>query len=251
MKVQSTQQAGFTLIELLVVIAIIAVLMGILMPALRAAKDHATRIQCVGNVKTLGLAWTMYAQDNDSGLVNAMIETVADAKSHGRTTPWVLAPAGGQNADIETKIQAIKDGALWPYVGKTEKVYRCPADRRINLATVVAYCSFSLPDGANGEGWPPGECVLAKKLSDIRRPSDKYIFLEDIDTRGYNVGSWAFQFTTREWIDPLAVWHKDRSTMGYADGHAEMHQWHDKSFLDWAEGAVEQTLRGQLGTYRQ
>lgn len=242
---------GFTLIELLVVIAIIAVLMGILMPALRAAKDHATRIHCVGNVKTLALAWTLYAQDNDNRLVNAMIETEEHAIQYNRTLPWVLAPAGGQNADVEAKIQAIKDGALWTYVGKTEKVYRCPADQRLKHPIAVSYCSFSIPDGANGEGWPSNECVLAKNLSDIKRPSEKYIFLEDIDTRGYNVGSWAFQFSNREWIDPLAVWHKGRSTMGYADSHAETHAWHDKSFLDWADGAVEQALTGPVGTYRR
>jgi prepilin-type N-terminal cleavage/methylation domain-containing protein/prepilin-type processing-associated H-X9-DG protein len=230
---------GFTLIELLVVIAIIAVLMGILMPSLRAAKDNAMRIQCTGNVKTLSLGWTMYATENNNKLVGAMIENASDAKKGGRAAPWVERPSA-QNDDIEDKIAAIKRGALWPYI-KTEKAYRCPSDRRVKGAKVVAYCSFSIADGAAGEGWFGG-FTMAKKLTDIKRPSDKYIFLEDIDTRGFNAGSWVMGLKERRWIDPLAMWHTKRSTMGYADGHAEMHAWKDDSFIDWANGAMEAVL---------
>jgi prepilin-type N-terminal cleavage/methylation domain-containing protein len=68
---------AFTLIELLVVIAIIAILMAILMPALRMAKDQAVRMQCVGNVRTLSLAWMMYKDANDDKLVGAMINDEA------------------------------------------------------------------------------------------------------------------------------------------------------------------------------
>ena len=73
---------AFTLIELLVVIAIIAVLMAILMPTLRAAKDHARRIHCVSNVKTLALGWFIYQDDND-GAAWARVE--AWARSRGCT----------------------------------------------------------------------------------------------------------------------------------------------------------------------
>jgi len=61
----------------------------------------------------------------------------------------------------------------------------------------------------------------------------KYIFVEEMDTRGLNRGSWQMNPRDRSWTDPVAMWHNKKSTLGFADGRAEMHSWEDKSFIEW------------------
>ncbi|MHC4205172.1 MAG: type II secretion system protein, partial [Planctomycetota bacterium] len=61
--VNNKRHAGFTLIELLVVIAILSLLIAILLPVLNQAKHHARRAACTGNLRQIGVAIHMYAED--------------------------------------------------------------------------------------------------------------------------------------------------------------------------------------------
>ena len=59
-----------------------------------------------------------------------------------------------------------------------------------------------------------------------------------MDTRGENIGSWQMNPKNRTWTDPLAMWHNAKSTIGFADGHGEMHTWESKSWIDWCKKAM-------------
>jgi len=102
---------AFTLIELLVVIAIIALLMSVLMPALRLARDHAKRVHCLSNVRTLTLGYLMYKDEHDGRIVP------------GHTDPgnWVLRPPSA-DASLKEKLDTIREGLLYRYVGETVDV---------------------------------------------------------------------------------------------------------------------------------
>jgi prepilin-type N-terminal cleavage/methylation domain-containing protein len=223
---------AFTLIELLVVISVIAILLAILSPALQKVRDRGKQLQCLSNVKGLSMGWCLYKESNEDKLVGAMINNDAQAWAHP-----VPSGAGSVEAEIDS---AIKKGALFEYVGKSVMVYRCSADRRMKDPRQMAYRTYSIANGANGENWPgpPRNHTPAKRYSEIKNPSNKYIFLEDIDPRGSNVGSWQMNFNPPGFIDPVAMWHKRLTTLGFGDGHADLKRWSDPGFLKWCDGAM-------------
>jgi prepilin-type N-terminal cleavage/methylation domain-containing protein/prepilin-type processing-associated H-X9-DG protein len=217
---------AFTLIELLVVIAIIAILMAILMPSLQLARDQAKRVHCTSNTKTLMLGWLMYKDEYDSRIVPGHTQT--QTVNGKQQIQWVV----GVEGTWQQQKDSIKLGLLYKYVGEAVNIYRCPADtRKPSAATPMAFRTFSIAGGANGETWNDyTKCTL---YTEIFNPSEKYIFVEEADTRGGNLGSWQMQPIAKTWTDPVSMWHNKRTTLGFADGHAEIHEWKDKSFIDW------------------
>jgi len=233
---------AFTLIELLVVIAIIAILMAILVPSLQSARQQATAMRCVANLRALTLAWLIYKDDYDGRMVGGYV----GEKWNGIMLDWVDSPSSG-TAGLDEKKAACRRGLLWPYA-KLIDVYRCPGDLRKMNPPHWAFRSYSISGNMYGEERRSGWTRRALKLyTEIKNPADRYVFVEEIDPRGYNMGSWVVNATGNSWIDPLAIWHNKQSTLSWADGRAEKHRWVDKSTMQNALDA----FNGNQGVFNR
>lgn len=220
------KKKAFTLIELLVVIAIIAVLMAVLMPALNRAREQGKRAACLGNLKQLQLAWTLYADDNGDRMVNG------DTEEYGidpKNPAWVKKDWVA-SMTLDDKKLAIEQGALFPYV-KTIKVYHCATGRMIQNELRM----YAIVDAMNCKGFPiTGMNVRKLRLrSEIHEPGLSLVFLDDGGTGGQTYGGWTIYRRVDRWWDPPPIRHGEGTTFSFADGHAEHHKWSDTRTVDW------------------
>ena len=240
---------GFTLLELLVVIAIIALLMSVLLPALSIAKKKAQSIVCLANLNGLSKCWVLYADDNNDQVVGSFTGSTG-----GPWYSWTHAPqtdAGaitGGASTVNEKINGIKKGLLFPYVEAVDS-YHCPGDKRflkprkLGTGGMGGYRSYSIVGGLRGVGSGPDyidstwwHIQAHTKVTTIKSPGNKFAFVEEMDGRGYNNGSWVIDPTTPDsWVDPISIWHGDSSTFGFADGHGERYKWHQEEVIQMAE----------------
>jgi prepilin-type N-terminal cleavage/methylation domain-containing protein/prepilin-type processing-associated H-X9-DG protein len=236
-RINHSNGAGFTLIELLLVIAVIALLLALLIPALRSAKEQGQRAVCLSNLRQLTLAWTAYADENDDKIVSGM--PFGMTKSNGVTLEsWV----GAAFLFPESRSEVIENpdkGALWPWI-KDVDIYRCSRGRPGHAST---YSILSAANGFPVEGttWQgsdaaqmlkPGARVNRTvlrftKLTDIFSPgaAQRAVFIDEGQT---TTGSGFYvNYLYPQWYrsSPPPIQHGDGTTLSMADGHAEYWRW--------------------------
>lgn len=235
---------GFTLVELIVVIAVIGILAALLLPTLNQAKQKAKRIVCQSNLRQLGLALNLYADEHNQ---------------YPTCFRWL--PAGRGAADPKGSAVSLWNALILPYLANNSEVFNCPSFppffRWTTVPSTLGYLyptniegnrPFCYAINANGvsianlglvKATPLNADTVSRKPSEIRVPADMIaIGDETIGTTNSAPYNWVkltgWGVFVGVYIDSgidsyrpvrIGTIHNQGANMFYLDGHVEWARW--------------------------
>jgi prepilin-type N-terminal cleavage/methylation domain-containing protein/prepilin-type processing-associated H-X9-DG protein len=175
------RRSAFTLIELLVVIAIIAILAAILFPVFAQARAKARQAVCLSNLKQIGLANMMYAQDYDEQFAGGWSYAANNDCSGGKLS--LLQQSSYWRIVLQPYIQKyLGAGAVnsWDMTGASRtNVYQCPQNLIDDSMKAVTSYGANADEGMQGAPWLGGACgdgIFGKPLASINSPANLVMF---------------------------------------------------------------------------
>ena len=205
---------AFSLIELLVVIAIIGILAAMLLPALQRSKENARRVQCLSNLRQIGVAFLLFADENDE------------------TFPWTsnwdnYGGAAGQS-DTYGGLTKPEQRPLNRYLGNP-RVFRCPSDRGDSLVPEFR-TAWEMSGTSYRTQWGGHSFRIHRVTGDLGDRSKKPLTLATLSRGPSNkilAGEVPFH-GNRLSSDQQSVWHNYKGGRGYTmlfgDGHSEFYR---------------------------
>lgn len=200
----SVRYVFFTLLELLIVIAIIAILASLLLPALKQCREKSKEIVCTGNLKQIGCALVLYAQDNSGWMPCARTTSVKywyQCLSEGN-----YIPAPQVNKGTMIACPSFPPYGIFSYLHTYGM--RCPFNATTNFLNIFTTPISSDYDGTFNSNWKtsPSKCII---VADTAESSGSVAYTQN----------YGFQTHTSNVVPKIHLRHSGKANSLFADGH--------------------------------